>query len=42
MIVFEIIFGVIVIGAILGIRELIKDNKFWKRQDYMQKINKKF
>ncbi len=42
MVVFGIIFAVIVIGAILGIRELIKDNKFWKRQNYMSKINKKF
>ena len=42
MVVFGIIFGVIVIGAILGVRELVKDKHFWDRQNYMSKINKKF
>lgn len=40
MAVFGIYFGVVIIGVVLGIRELINDNKFWKRQNYMSKIEK--
>ena len=30
----------VVIPLVLGIKALIKESKFWKRQNYMSKINK--
>lgn len=34
--------GTIIVPLALGIKTLINENGFWKRQNYMSKIDKKF
>lgn len=41
MIAFCIIFGVVICGSCIG-AYIISKNDFWKRQDFMEKINRMF
>ena len=41
MIAFCIIFGVVICGCCIG-AYIISKNDFWKRQDFMEKINRMF
>ena len=41
MIAFCIVFGIIICGACIG-AYIISKNDFWKRQDFMEKINRMF